>query len=124
VNYGFYGYETLQGAPDAANRNFLDYYLGAMKNAGVVAGKRLIDYLDLHWYPEASGAGVRVTGSDTSPAVVAARVQAPRSLYDPTYTESSWITDPGGYNYGPINLINRTKTRIAQHYPGTQLAFT
>ena len=124
VSYGFYGYETLQSAPDAANRNFLDYYLGAMKDAGTAAGKRLIDYLDLHWYPEASGNGVRVTGSDTSPAVVAARVQAPRSLYDPTYTESSWITDPNGYNYGPLRLIPRTRDRINAQYPGTQMAFT
>ena len=58
--------------------------------------------------------------SDSSPAVAAARVQAPRSLYDPNYAESSWITDPGGYNYGPISLIPRTRDRIDAQYPGTQ----
>jgi hypothetical protein len=124
VSYGFYGFETLQSAPDAANRNFLDYYLGAMKDAGTAAGTRLIDYLDLHWYPEAMGGGVRITGLDTGAAVVAARVQAPRSLYDPTYVESSWLTDPSGYNYGPIRLIPRTRDRIDARYPGTQLAFS
>ena len=66
VSYGFYGFETLQSAPDAANRNFLDYYLGAMKDAGTAAGTRLIDYLDLHWYPEAMGGGVRITGPDAT----------------------------------------------------------
>lgn len=124
VSYGFYGFERLQGAPDAANRNFLDYYLAAMKGAGDAAGKRLLDYLDLHWYPEATGGGLRITGPDTGAAVVAARVQAPRSLYDPTYVESSWITDPSGYDYGPIRLLPRTRDRIATSYPGTKVAVT
>jgi hypothetical protein len=124
VNYGFYGFERLQGAPDANNRNFLDFYLQQMKAADTAAGTRLIDYLDLHWYPEATGGGVRITGTDTSTAVAAARVQAPRSLWDPTYVESSWISDPGNYNYGAIRLIPRTRERIDQHNPGTELAFT
>ncbi len=123
VNYGFYGFETLQGAPDAASHgNFLDYYLDQLAAAGTSAGKRLVDDLDLHWYPEATGGGVRITGSDTSAAVVAARVQAPRSLWDPTYVETSWISQD--YGYGAINLLNRTKGRIATHYPGTGIAFT
>jgi hypothetical protein len=122
VNYGFFGYERLQGAPDAANRNFLDFYLQQMKAADTAAGKRLVDYLDLHYYSEARGNGVRVVDPDNSPAVVAARVQAPRSLWDPTYVETSWIT--GDYGYGAIRLIPRTQDRIDQHYPGTELAFT
>ena len=124
VNYGFYGFERLQGAPDAANRNFLDYYLQQMKVADTAAGTRLVDYLDLHWYPEATGNGTRITGTETSASVVAARVQAPRSLWDPTYVESSWISDAGNYNYGAIRLIPRTQDRIDQHNPGTELAFT
>jgi hypothetical protein len=122
VNYGFYGFERLQGAPDAANRNFLDYYLDEMRAADAAAGRRLVDYLDLHWYPEATGGGVRITGADTSAAVVAARVQAPRSLWDPTYVEDSWITND--YGYGPIRLIPRTNERIAARDPGMQVAFT
>jgi hypothetical protein len=124
VNYGFYGFETLQGAPDAANRNFLDFYLSEMKAAETANGKRLIDYLDLHWYPEATGGGIRVAGPESGSAVVAARVQAPRSLYDSNYTEASWITDAGGYNYGPIRLIPRITDRINSRYPGTKLALT
>jgi hypothetical protein len=124
VNYGFYGFERLQGATDAANRNFLDVYLSQMRAAETANGKRLIDFLDLHWYPEATGGGVRVTGPETGAAVAAARVQAPRSLYDPAYREASWITDPAGYNYGPIRLIPRTRDRINSQYPGTKLAFT
>jgi hypothetical protein len=70
------------------------------------------------------GDGQRVTGTSTSAGSVAARVQAPRSLWDPTYVENSWISNPGQYNYGAINLIPRTRNRIDAHYPGTLMAFT
>ncbi len=124
VNYGFAGFENLQGAPDANGRNFLDFYLDQMKAADTAAGKRLVDYLDLHWYPEATGGGVRITGTDTTAAVVAAREQAPRSLWDPTYVENSWISNAGNYNYGAIKLIPRTLARITAHDPGAQMAIT
>ena len=123
VSYGFYGFETLQGATDAgADGNFLDWYLTRMSAAGTAAGKRLVDDLDLHWYPEVTGGGVRITDSGGSAATVAAREQAPRSLWDPAYVETSWITS--SYGYGAIRLIPRTRDRIAAHYPGTGLAFT
>jgi hypothetical protein len=121
VSYGYYGYTTLQGASDANGRDFLNFYLDSMAQAQVTAGKRLVDVLDLHWYPEAQGGGVRITGDDTSAAVVAARLQAPRSLWDPTYNETSWIQSSIG---GPIQLIPMLKAKIAAHYPGTKLAFT
>lgn len=123
VNYGFWGFETLQSAPDAtANGHFLEWWLDQMAEAEVAAGRRLVDFLDLHWYPEARGGGVRITGSDTSAAVAEARVQAPRSLWDPTYTEDSWITND--YLHAPIRLLRATQERIDAHYPGTGLAVT
>jgi hypothetical protein len=122
VNYGFNGFETLQNAPDAGGRNFLDFYLDQMRAADASAGRRLVDVLDLHWYPEARGGGQRIVGGDNSAAVVSARVQAPRSLYDPGYVEDSWITND--YGYGAINLIPRTRNRIAARNPGMGLGFT
>ncbi len=126
VNYGFSGYETLQDAPDRQGKgNFLSWWLARMASASGAAGRRIVDDLDLHWYPEAQGGGKRVTGADTSPDVVAARLQAPRSLWDPAYVEDSWITR----DYLPqgdkaIRLIPRVGERIAASYPGTGLAFT
>jgi hypothetical protein len=123
ASYGWHGYETLQDAPDAGTYgNFLDYYLARMRDYEQDNGRRLLDVLDLHWYPEAQGGGVRITGDDVSPAVVAARLQAPRSLWDPTYTETSWITQWS--TQGPIDLIHRMQDKILVHYPGTKLAFT
>lgn len=123
VSYGWNGYTTLQDAPDAAGRDFVEHFLDAMRQAELAAGRRLVDVLDLHWYPEAqSSTGVRVTADDASDAVAAARVQAPRSLWDPSYTETSWITQWS--TNGPIRLLPRMQGKIAAKYPGTRLALT
>ncbi|HEY5375285.1 MAG TPA: glycoside hydrolase family 44 protein [Polyangiaceae bacterium] len=122
VGYGYYGFRTLQDATDAAgNGIFLDYYLKQMKAASTSAGKRLIDYLDLHWYSEATGDGQRVLGDVSTAGMAAARVQAPRSLWDSTFLEKSWITD---YTGAPIALIPWLNTLIANDYPGTKLAIS
>jgi len=122
VNYGWSGFVDLQGATDAAGRDYIEFFLDGMKTAGTTAGKRLLDVLDLHWYPEATGGGTRITGEDTSAAVAAARVQAPRSLWDPGYVETSWITSSLGNQ--PIKLLPLMKAKVAAKYPGTGLAFT
>jgi len=122
VNYGFHGYRTLQDAPDAQGRDFLDYYLQEMRQAEQKAGRRLLDVLDLHWYPEARGANVRVVEDDARPEVAAARVQSPRSLWDPAYTEASWITKD--VLREPLRLLPRLCEKIAKNYPGTRLAIT
>jgi hypothetical protein len=120
VSYGFNGYVNLQDAPDANGRDFIEWYLDQAQ-AAKTAGKQLIDYLDLHWYPEARGGGTRVTEMSTADAVVAAREQAPRSLWDDTYNEQSWVRD---YLGEPVKLLPRLFDKIAQHNPGTKLAFT
>jgi hypothetical protein len=84
VSYGWQGFVRLQDAPDHGGRDFLDVYLASMRDAERRAGRRLLDVLDVHWYPEARGGGVRITDANNSPAVAEARVQAPRSLWDPT----------------------------------------
>lgn len=119
--YGWHGFDTLQDAPEAATKGrFVPYYLDQMHAAEAQYGKRVIDYMDIHWYPEAQGDGQRITGDCVTAGCVEARVQAPRSLWDATYTETSWITQWS--TLGPINLLGRMKKDIADHYPGTQLA--
>lgn len=120
VSYGYNGYVTLQDAPDQQGE-FLSYFLAAMAEADAMEGQRLIDVLDLHWYPEAMGNGQRITGEDVSPDSIEARVQAPRSLWDPSYVEVSWIAD---YVGGPIALLTWIQSRIDENYPGTGIGFT
>jgi len=121
VSYGYAGYTTLQDAPDGAGRPFIPFFLDAMRAAETTTGHRLVDYLDLHWYSEARGEGVRV--SDVAGGRgAAARVQAPRSLWDPSYREDSWIVND--VLHAPIALIPSLRADIAAHYPGTKLSFT
>ncbi len=108
ASYGWEGYTSLQGAPDADGRDWLDYYLQQMNQASVSAGERLLDVLDVHFY----------TSTPDDPADI---VQAPRSLWDPTYMENSWIAQniPG-----PIELLPRLQADINQFYPGTKLSIS
>jgi hypothetical protein len=122
VNYGWGGIFDLQKAPDAGGRDFETFYLREMAAASRAAGRRLIDALDIHWYPEATGGGVRITGPETTAAVVAARLQTPRSLWDPTYLETSWVTRDS--IHGPIDLIPMLQKKIAENFPGTRLSIS
>lgn len=127
VLYGFAAYNDFQGASDWASvkgnyRWFLDYYLDNMKKAADTEEKRLLDVLDLHWYPEAQGGGVRIITSDTTNIDCnKARLQAPRTLWDTTYQETSWIQQ---WCSSFLPLIPNVKASIDKYYPGTKLAFT
>jgi mannan endo-1,4-beta-mannosidase len=126
--YGFYEMYAMQDAPDWPSLKgsyswYVDYYLAQMKAASDTSGKRLLDAYDFHWYPEAQGGGTRIVfgGSPGTLDVQKARVQAPRSLWDPTYLEASWIADSFPA-YLPI--LPRVKQSINTYYPGTKLAIT
>jgi hypothetical protein len=105
VNFGWPGIFNLNNASDSAqDGDFINYYLQQIAAASKAAGERLVDVLDVHWYP--------VTGG----------LQAPRSLWDPTYTENDYITE---YDTdGPIELLPRLQAQINQYYPGTKLSIS
>ncbi|MEM8485544.1 MAG: glycoside hydrolase family 44 protein [Bacteroidota bacterium] len=123
--YGFAAFETLQGAPDWAQEQrgqwFIDYYLDRMREAEQQHGIRLLDVLDVHWYPEAQGDS-RITLSTALTANdVEARLQAPRTLWDGSYVENSWI---GEWKQAYLPLLPTLKASIETYYPGTELAIT
>lgn len=122
ANYGWEGFRRFQDAPDANGRDFLDVYLSAMQEAEVKHSKRLLDVLDIHWYPEAKGGGLRITTNDDKPGTAEARIQTSRSLWDPTYVEDSWITQSLGGK--PIALLPGVLSQIGKHYPGTKLSIS
>jgi mannan endo-1,4-beta-mannosidase len=142
VFYGYNDYASLQDAPDwKATLNasgkyswYLDYFLEEMKKASDASGRRLMDVLDLHWYSEASGDNRINDAKATTAKDRAARLQAPRSLWDPDYVENSWIskwgtpkqpvTNPGDPAPGPIMLIPRVLESIRKYNPGTRIAIT
>ena len=61
-------------------------------------GKRILHFLDLHYYPQ-GGVPPEIT----------------RSLWDPAYTDPSWINDK-------IRLLPRMRDWVSQHYPGTKIS--
>jgi len=129
VDFGFIGIYNWSGelhATPSGNNWFADKYLTAMRTASAAFGRPLVDVYDFHWYPEATdGSGKRVTGL-TGPTLtddqVQAIVQSPRSLWDRTYRENSWITnDVIGQ---PIYILDRLQSRIDAENPGMRLAIT
>ncbi len=77
-------------------------------------GVRILDVLDLHFYPQAKGMGVALEG-DTDAASNERRIRATRSLWDPTYVDESWIDEP-------IRLLPRMREWVAQNAPGLALS--
>lgn len=136
VTYGFGEMKDFQGAADKSMfpgyKWYIDALLGEMKKASDEAGVRLMDVLDIHWYSEAEGDQLftPVAWSESTPDIVAARLQATRSLWDRSYVEKSWITGaPGRYSHTSelfgeeaIALIPRLRESIDEFNPGTRLA--
>ncbi|MEJ2039301.1 MAG: glycoside hydrolase family 44 protein, partial [Desulfosarcinaceae bacterium] len=93
---------------------FTPWYLQQMNAYEQQHGVRILDYLDLHIYPQVNG----VFSSDAgSAATQAARLRSTRQLWDPTYTQEGWIN-------APVYLIPRMKQWVADNYPGTKTAIT
>jgi hypothetical protein len=117
---------------------YIDYYLDRLKEAQDKQGRRLIDVLAVNWYPEGRNEcrrgeepcwSERITNDwqPQTPSVVEARVQGPRSLWDPEFTEKSWVSEniPGcPAKACPVQLIPRLQASIAARYPGTGIAIT
>ncbi|WP_428560958.1 MAG: glycoside hydrolase family 44 protein [Solidesulfovibrio sp. DCME] len=103
---------TDQAAHD--DLDFTAWYLQRLRRYETENGHRILDYLDLHYYPQASGVALSTAGST---AVQALRLRATRSLWDPAYTDESWINQP-------VKLLPRMRQWVADNYPGTKLAVT
>lgn len=90
-------------SPDCAHHGHIpmvEWYLKQFANYDRKSGLRHLDYLDLHYYAQ-GGSTLDVT----------------RSLWDPTYTDPSWIN-------AKIDLIPRMKGWVARYYPGTKLSLS
>jgi hypothetical protein len=107
------------GGPDLAAHgglHYLEWYLQQAQDYETAHGTRLVDYLDIHYYPQAGNVAL----SDDE-SVAALRLRSLKSLYDPAYVDESWI---GSCCSGIVELIPRMKGWIAARYPGTKLAIT
>jgi mannan endo-1,4-beta-mannosidase len=131
VFYGYSEHNNMQNASDwyqikKGYTSYTEAFLDKMKKASDSVGYRLVDILDFHWYPEATGVNNEgkseriCEGGGNDEKVAYARMQAPRSLWDTTYVEKSWITQDNK----AIALLPMLKKSIDAFNPGTKIALT
>ncbi len=96
--------QAHNGAP------FVSWYLQQVCAHLGSTGVRLVDHLDVHYYPQSGEA----FGGESYAGI---RLQSIRELYDPTYVSQSWIP-------GAPRLLPRLREWIAASCPGTKLAVT
>ncbi|MBI3150563.1 MAG: glycoside hydrolase family 44 protein [Chloroflexi bacterium] len=115
------GYTYFPDYATHGNKYQVEWYLAQMNQYEQTNDVRLLDYLDLHYYPE-SGVALQLAGGAETQAL---RLRSTRSLWDPTYRDESWI---GGNDQTPemryVKLIPRMHGWINNNYPGTKLAIT
>lgn len=95
------------------NVPLVPWWLRNVRKAEKAAGTRLVDLLDLHFYPQGPGIGIAEAG-DVDRETAARRIRSARALWDPTYRDESWIEEP-------IRLIPRMKKWVADEAPGLGL---
>jgi hypothetical protein len=93
--------------------DFLPWFLGRMREQERQGGVRLLDYVTVHFYPQAQG----VFSPDVDPAATKLRLETVRSLWDATYQDPSWIQ-------AKVELLPRLKRWVAAAYPGTKIGLT
>lgn len=97
------------------------WYLKQMKAYEQANGKRILDYLDLHYYPQGFNSTSLSAGDAATRAL---RLRSTRSLWDPTYVDESWIGTSDKTDGGIVKLIPRMKAWVNANYPGTKLAIS
>ena len=85
----------------------LPWYLKQLREHDRTSGKRVLDVLDVHFYPQGNG----VYSANADPSTAALRLRSTRALWDPAYKDESWIGEP-------VRLLPRLKEWVQQNYPG------
>lgn len=108
--------DNFKAAADRKAHNdmpFLAWFLQQMHDYETQHGQRLLDVLDVHYYPETEGLYKGATDAQSN----AARLRATRSLWDRRYVDESWIDTQ-------IYLIPRLQDWINTYYPGTKIGIS
>jgi hypothetical protein len=109
-------FETAADHAAHGNLPWLAWFLKATHDSDQAAGRRSLDVLDVHYYPNN---GEYTGGND--PKTQDLRIQAPRALWDSLYKEPGWVA---GTEWGNLALLRRLHNLIDQYYPGTKLAIS
>jgi hypothetical protein len=93
----------------------LAYYLRKLHEHAEQSGVRMLDFLDVHFYPQAKGVFANGGRGATDAATSALRIRSTRSLWDPTYVDESWVADT-------MFVLPRLRALIDERYPGLGLS--
>ena len=91
---------------------YMPWLLDQLRQYETTSGKRVLDVFSLHYYPQGGE-----FGNDTSTTMQQLRNRSTRSLWDPNYTDATWINDK-------VMLIPRMKGWVSTYYPGLKTAIT
>ena len=106
-------FHTASDRAQHGDQPLLLWFLTQVHAHDVQTGRRTLDVLDIHFYPQGSG----LYGGQNDDDAQARRLRASRSLWDPAYEDESWIGEP-------LRLIPRLNEWIAAGYPGTKLGIS
>ena len=109
---GAHGWGYLPDRVAHGNMDYVPWLLQQLKAEQDRTGLRHLDVLSLHYYPQGGE-----YSDDVSTSMQLRRNRSTRSLWDPNYTDETWIGDK-------VKLIPRMKQWSAQYYPGTGTAIT
>jgi hypothetical protein len=107
------GYHLHSDRRAHGNVPLLPWWLSNVRKYEKRTGVRLIDVLDVHFYPQAR-LGIGMDGA-TDPATAALRIRSTRGLWDPSYRDESWINEP-------VNLLPRLREWIDANAPGVRIS--
>jgi len=119
LNYYFSAKDVEAGVrvrPDRLrhwNVPLLPWYLRRLRDHEKRTGTRVLDVVDVHFYPMADVGPPR--GGPTDPASAALRIRTTRSLWDPSYVDESWIDEP-------IQVLPLLRRWIEENYPGRKIS--
>ena len=127
ASWGAPEFVDFRNAPDwddfKQHGSFLGAYLDAFRHASEREGCRLLDALDLHWYPfSRRGDLFRAEDAKLSGAIL----DAPRSFDEAGFCENSWVADSLGCRPREglfLPLLPSLKAIVDEKYPGTGLSF-
>jgi hypothetical protein len=114
LDCGVDNYATHADRQAHGDTPLLEWWLQQVAAHDKKVGTRTLDYLDVHYYPQAPNVD---SAHASDPATQAKRIRSVRSLYDPTYGDESWIAQP-------VDLIPMLRAWIAKAYPGTGISIS
>jgi len=117
--YQFSGVDQASENGDRPDRRahgdlpLIPWYLRKLADYERTNHVRLLDVLDVHFYPAAEGMYGAKPRVDASGAEL--RIRSTRALWDTGYRDESWINEP-------IALIPRLKKWVLDNYPGRKVS--